>query len=349
MAASKSKTKSKAELMAAVQDAKKKFGLGSQQYKDAVAAYRGQPAGTATPAAPIGGGTNTGVDTPQQTGLPAAQPGSGNPLTPTSTLASQIKTAVGAADSPEAIAAGRLYEQLMPLSLVDPNISGDASKALSGLQTTMNNALLKDPNQILAMEMMRKNAEQGFSQPEITALTEAGTQGINGELQTALRQMMLRNGAQGTGGNMIGAADIAGRALQARRDLERDNLLANLDFKQKNLENFGDFSNKVNNDWIANQGKAAQNYWTGANDAQNFEQKGTIFNIGQTEKYGSGKLGAIFGGAGTANAKDAQKESLDIARDSIGANTASAMNSFNYGSGTTGNNSSSEWAKPTQY
>ena len=267
------------------------------------------------------------------TGLEQAVKGSAqNPVldSKSKTTQDEIKKAVGDKFAGNATGALQLYQGAVPLLTLPEEMSPETKNALGILSKAATDAQAKDPNQLAALEMYRKNAEQGLDQPVLTAMKEAGMKDINDQLSQGLRQMQLRAAGNGISGanSMFGGNDLLVKQMAAQGDLANKLLMENKDYMQANTDNFANYSNKVNNDYYSNLDTAGKNYFGASNAADEFLQKTKIYNQGQEQNYGLGELGAIFSGAGIAQGQKTNKDMMDLYKQMIGSASA-GMSAFN--------------------
>lgn len=315
---------------------KKKYGADSDQalkargklndYLESIGRNTNRVAGepingqvkAATPQTPV---ENPGPDNTQSSGVQTAVVGSGNPLD--EAKKSDVKNLFDDF-AKQATASANIYEDVMPLNQLNPALSTEQTAALGNLQTAANLALQRDPRQEQMLDMYLRNAEQGMSQPELVALQEAGVQGINNSLQDVLRQLTLKNAGSGISGpaQTIGQQGAALTALQARRDLERDMIQKNLDFKQHNLDTGFANAQSSNNNYFSNLSQAGQNFWTGSTAAAQQVLETQKWNADQSTNFAAGKLGALVGGADWGAQQHFAEEANNIAKQAIAASKA---------------------------
>jgi hypothetical protein len=233
---------------------------------------------------------------------------------------------------PASLNALRLMEQEYNTSRnVDPRME----EYLTALKSKADQGLMAPE-----LTAMREESLGGINNQLQTGLRQLATRaGVNG----------VQGGAAG-----IGSEALLRDMLQSRADLERKILLENIGYKDTNLNawgtgvgaldaekykraqetlgNYGSFGNKMwtdqqkaladaNTAWgnIATQGTgayttAAKNFWDTANNAGSIVDAKNLFNIGQKEKYATGRMGAITGGAewGSSEATNAKtREYID--------------------------------------
>lgn len=230
-------------------------------------------------------------------------------------------------------------QMLQEARKVTPQVSPEAQQGLTDLAIRSREQRNIDPGYLHAQTVAAQRLG-GLTAPEMTALREQGQAEINRQLQTNMRNLGLQNAAQGLRGGaaMAPAVDFSRGALDARRNLERDLLLANVAERRNALQDFTNVSQGINAADLANAQQRDQNILSliGAgqqqqnlNEAQRqnrltnysnvFNQINqdllgrNVFNLGQLEKEKAGQLGLLFGTAGLSSQEQARKESLDLA------------------------------------
>lgn len=277
--------------------------------------------GQIKPAAPTTPVENPGPDNTQSSGVQTAVPGSGNPLD--EAKKGDVKNLFDDF-AKQATASANIYEDIMPLNQLNPALSAEQTASLGNLKAASDQALVRDPRQEQLLNMFLQNAQQGLAQPELVALQEAGQQGINNQFQDTLRQLTLRNAGSGISGpaQTIGQNPAILAAIQAQRDLQRDMIGQNLNFRQTNLEKGFDAANQANNSYFSNVSKAGQDFWTGATTGAQQVLDTQKWNADQSTNFAAGKLGALVGGADWGAQQHYTDEANKIAREAIAASKA---------------------------
>lgn len=275
-------------------------------------------------------------------------------------------------------AADQLFTSQMPLLTVDPtltdaeqravnnaetnaaDIKRTTGEAVAGAQQAAQDAEKMDPRVLQVLDALwseyqgarnvdprieqfltdlKKKADLGLEAPELTAIREAGLEGIDNTMQGALRQVALRNGTN----NVTGAAQGIGMdkalkdALQARRGLELDVLNKNIDYKDAAFRDWGAGVSALDaekfkraQDTLANYSSGAntanQNYWDARNTATG--NWGNIVNNSATSNTNAAKnwWDTATAAGGIVDAKNlfniSQRENYALGR--LGAQTGGA-------------------------
>lgn len=351
------------KLEAAMKAAAEKHGKNSSQYLKARGAYNdyqeslGQNVNRIK-GEPIGTGSNTTRPTPTPV-TPEPNPGPDNTTTsglqptvvgnPTANEKKSDLDKLFGDFSGQAGAADNLYTQITPLTQLDPALSQHQTNALNIQQTTANQALQRDPRQEQMLDMFLKNAQQGMSQPELVALQEEGQQGINSQLQGVLRQLTLRNAGSGISGpaQTIGQNPAIQQSLQAQRDLQRDMITKNMDFRQQNLQQGFNAANTANNSYFSNLSTAGKDFWASAAAGANQVLGTQKYNAEQQQNYAAGRLGSMVGGADWGSQQHFANEANELAGKAIEASKAAPGGGMGGGqaAGYSGSSLGESWKK----
>lgn len=125
----------------------------------------------------------------------------------------------------------------------------------------------------------------GLSSPEMTALREQGADQINRQLQTNLMGLNISNAGRGLQGaaGMAPALDFSRGALDARRGLERDLLLANVAERRSALQDLGNLGQIAGQQRLQAQGMQDANILNLLRSGQAQEQA----EFGRQQQFGS--------------------------------------------------------------
>lgn len=300
---------------------------------------------TDTPAVqPTSGPLNLpGADNVDQNGLMTNIAGSGSPV---GAVDGNAAKGVFGEYADEALSSGELYEDVMPLYMLDPSLSGNQLHALEINRQAAEAAQHRDPVQDQFVQLMLDRATKGLNAPELTALREEGLEGIGNQFEAALRQLSLRNAGSGVSGpaGTIGQNAALNQSMQARRGLERDIITKNTDFMNQNAQSGFSAANRANDSYFSNLATAGQNYWNNATQGAQQVIGVQQWNAGQGENYALGKLGAITGGADWAQAKDNTDKANKLAEKAINKGVGGAP-AAGYSGSSMGNNYGEQYKK----
>lgn len=213
-----------------------------------------------------------------------------------------------------------------------------AQNALDRLQANADTFNQRDP-EVSGILAQRKAGLGGFTAQEQQALREQlnreNTRGIQGALSAA-KSLAGRSGVQG-GAREKAVLPALGAFARARADTERDVFLANIDEKNRRMNEFENFVRGNLNEEASRSLAANQAFFDRNTALENFEQSKITnfsnllqgqrddlfnrqrFNIGQLGAEKAGQLNLLLGLGSFGSAQDNALRATDLAERGIGA------------------------------
>lgn len=240
------------------------------------------------------------------------------PAAPVDPVQQAVSTLFGNKGGPAFNAGTTLATNFLPEVGVSTALTPEQQAALNAAQqatTTLGNAPVANESE----QMMKLAAEQGLNAPQITALREAALQQMNDAFQAKQRALMAQNAAQGRFGSNYGLNNLMGQYLQSTRDLNRDVMLKDIDYRQKALEDYADNqSRNFSNFWEA-KNTANLGFGSTANAAAQQQRQAEEYNANQKYKRGTDIFGSGISGAGWQNYLQQQATANKYTADQIKA------------------------------
>lgn len=192
---------------------------------------------------------------------------------------------------------------------------GETQEALDRSKGIMDQYGQRSPEMQDAIDR-NKSLLQGYDAPEMQAIREQASKGLNTQYQTQMRQLTQNQARAG----VRGASAVAqGRNLDRQRmetqgDLEQNLFVKNADEKRRAL---GDYTNLIGNTTQAEYSRSsgAQESYANQLARQRQDELGRAqTNLGQTAAENAGRLGTYLGGIGAGEARAGRLEAERNAR-----------------------------------
>lgn len=238
--------------------------------------------------------------------------------TPADPVQAAVSTLFGAQGGPAFNAGTTLATHFLPEVSVSTDLTPEQKAAIDAA-TQSTNTLGQAPVASDSERMMQLAASQGLQAPQILALREAAMQQMNDAFQNKQRQLMTQNAAAGRAGGQFGFNNLMGQYLQSGRDLNRDIMVKDIDYRQKALTDYADAQSKnFSNFWEA-KNTANLGLGTTTNNAAQQQRQASEYNANQQYKRGGDIFGSGVSGAGWQNYLTQQATSNKMNADQIKA------------------------------
>lgn len=244
--------------------------------------------------------------------------GSSTPGAAPDPIQQAITNLFGEKGGPAFSAGTTLATNYLPEVSVSTGLTPEQQAAISAA-TNATNSLGSAPVASQSETMMQEAATQGLQAPQIVALREAALQQLNNAYQQKQREMAAANAAAGRVGSTFGNNNLMGQYLQSTRDLNRDVMIKDIDYRQKALQDYADAqSRNFSNFWEA-KNTANLGLGTTTNAAAAQQRGAEEYNANQKYKRGGDIFGAGISGAGWQNYVTQQDKANKMTEDQIKA------------------------------
>lgn len=233
-------------------------------------------------------------------------------------------------------AGNALINKFLPegsLGRVSTDVTG-ATNDLSRYKSLYDTTTFRDPDQTDVMAKMKAGLD-GYTSEENQAFREQQQRGVNSDYATSAAQLARAQSR----GKVYGAAGVAQKAnlitstQNSKDNLEQDLLIKNADEKDRRLQEYGQYGQKLDQQEFDNRAAATKGYGDEESSLRGEELDREKVNLGQSNAELAAQIGAYTGAGSTALAQKNAEEAARIQREGIqainGGGVASGSNRAN--------------------